>query len=41
MRKHTLIILLLVLLLPACVRQNQEVGKDIDFSFDVDGRTRT
>jgi polyhydroxybutyrate depolymerase len=41
MRNHTLIILLLVLLLTACVRPNREAGKNIDFSLDVDGRMRT
>ncbi|MFV9507045.1 MAG: alpha/beta hydrolase family esterase [Oscillochloridaceae bacterium umkhey_bin13] len=30
-----------IFLLTACVRPNREAGKNIDFSLDVDGRTRT
>jgi polyhydroxybutyrate depolymerase len=34
-------VFLFMFLLTACVRPNREAGKNIDFSLDVDGRTRT
>lgn len=38
---YPIFLLALVSLLSACVRPNREAGKNIDFSIDVDGRTRT